>query len=284
MPKTRVQRSRRTRFAWWSKKWLNATVSTPIRQAITSAVVAFFVVWGLEGFHELDPVAVATIILAAATFYMARYTAEQVEMTRLEINASQRPVIVPTVLSGYGGKQGPGGRGALNRIVVPVKNLGRGPAINIDVYCEGDDFIGSIAENHAALGAGEEAQVLFPNNGGSDVHPFAITIVYDDLGGQSYKTTAQWDTGVAGGALYTEMKMEGPLLGRPAGGAGTSAQRHLMKALRSKPKPTGPTEWVATDAPVIEQVEAMEAAQSTEGEAEQTDPKVEDQEEGKPPG
>jgi hypothetical protein len=244
---------------------LRRLASTRIRQSVLAAVIAFFVVWGLEGFHELDPVAIATVILAAATFYMARYTAEQVNMSRLELNASQRPVVVPTVLAGA--TDGPAGRGAWNRIVVPIKNVGRGPAINIDLSCMGDDFPTSIGENRPVLGADETAELLFLNNGGQTIHPFGLTIVYDDLAGQFYRTTAHWDSGV-GSSLYTEIKSEGPLATRPDLGAATSAHRFLIKALRPTPRAPGPMARTA-DLEVSEGEPETEAPAASEAKAEE---------------
>jgi hypothetical protein len=123
--------------------------------------------------------------------------------------------------------------------VVPIKNVGRGPAINIDVSCMGDDFPTSIGENHPVLGADEEAELLFLSNGGQTIHPFALTIMYDDLAGQFYRTTAHWDSGV-GASLYTEIQSEGPLATRPDLGDATSAHRFLIKGLRPAPRAPGP--------------------------------------------
>lgn len=253
---------------------LRQLVSTTIRQSVLAAVIAFFVVWGLEGFRELDPVAIATIILASATFYMAQHAAEQLQISRLELNASQRPVIVPTVLSSV--TDGPAGRGAQNRIVVPIKNVGRGPAINIDVSCMGDDFPTSIGENHPVLGTNEEVDLLFLSNGGQTIHPFAVTIVYDDLAGQFYRTTAHWDSGV-GSSLYTEIQSEGPLATRPDLGEATSAHRFLIRALRPTPRTPGPTARVAD--PDLSEGEPAAEAQAASGHNAQGKPTSDEEEE-----
>jgi hypothetical protein len=103
----------------------------------------------------------------------------------------------------------------------------------------GDDFPTSIGENHPVLGADEEAELLFLSHGGQTIHPFALTIVYDDLAGQFYRTTAHWDSGV-GSSLYTEIQSEGPLAVRPDLGEATSAQRFLIQALRPALRAPGP--------------------------------------------
>ncbi len=148
------------------------------------------------------------------------------------MNISQRPVIVPTVTPGVGRGPGPGGRQGIS-ILVPLQNVGRGPAINLEVSCEGDDFPTKIAESHPVLGAGADLRLGFLSSGGQEVHSFGVRVVYDDVGGQSYVTAAQWDT-FGLDAAWADIQFIGPLQQRPAQTGATAVFQALRRASRTR--------------------------------------------------
>lgn len=143
---------------------------------------------------DLDWVAVFTIALAGATVWLAWTTRALARETKQEVEHSQRPVIAPTALVGHDPANKIEANPAPGRSRVTVKNVGVGPALNIDLLVDedGQPAPPDTTARVPALGAGVERreEVAFPTTGELRLH-----VVYDDVAGKRYLTRARWDPG-----------------------------------------------------------------------------------------
>jgi hypothetical protein len=149
---------------------------------------------------NVDPTALATIVLAIVTVGLAwigwkalRQTQSEIELSRLEVEQAQRPVLVPVT-----GTANPRADGDV--LVVPIRNIGAGPALDVEIAVTTLNDAGEFS--HAAgpsstdtlTGIGVADPVAFeiriPNLGG--LPSFAARLTYYDVARRRWVTTAKY--------------------------------------------------------------------------------------------
>ena len=227
------------------KRWQIATLAA----AVTVIVVALVVVSLLHGVHpegDLDPgdaiVGGATLLLAVITlgsvvlgWMSMRQTREEIDLSRQEAEAAHRPLVVP--VTDQGTTVTPSGFNAMPSIpraliggalMVPIRNIGAGPALSITVIVVGRDQAGNYSEawgnriHHsyalvAAVGETLPVTVVIDRLGG--VPSFDLQIAYRDLGGRNWVTSAKYrragDDGSLGMYCDPEIEPLPPEVGDP---------------------------------------------------------------------
>ncbi|MDQ3811919.1 MAG: hypothetical protein M3336_16680 [Chloroflexota bacterium] len=143
---------------------------------------------GLHFDGSVDATGIATVLLAVATAGLAVYTRASVKQGAVELAQSQRPVLVPLrgVRSKPELKDG--------RFLVPVVNVGVGPAMTIRAEVEFGDINGeasaapqvSAATARTAIGANEQAYLAFENVPLTSAMGFALNIEFADVTGTTW--------------------------------------------------------------------------------------------------
>ncbi len=156
--------------------------------------------------------AVVTAWLAYVTHRLSRHASEQVTVARDQMERSHRPVIVPASskaeLAFRIGTMSDAGAGPTmhgDKLVVPVENVGMGPAMNVRGECSalaGGSTWGTGLVLHPVEGiaAGAANAVTFvPRDGDMSQMPeVAIRLIYEDVSGQSYWTAMHFNRSAQG--------------------------------------------------------------------------------------
>jgi hypothetical protein len=157
-------------------------------------------------------VAVGTILLAIATFWLAltaraqmRTTGEEVELTRVQVERAHRPVIVPASNLGEvyfrrGRVAAIGPSATVDGLILPIQNIGMGPALEVRGEAE-TGGAGSIHGRGIALhpieGVGATAgnAVVFVQRDGQLSVELEVTarLVYEDVAGKTYYTDIHYN-------------------------------------------------------------------------------------------
>jgi hypothetical protein len=171
---------------------------------------------GLTFNDTFDVTAIGTVALAIVTFFSLlfgwwalRQTKASIALSRREVEEAQRPVIVPLRDPGrrvmiMGGRDLPTmpsvPRPGL--LVVPVRNVGKGPALRVEVTVEGLNAAGgwsgvwsgpqSVGLLATAIGADELTPLEVDLPGVADVPGFGLSLVYEDVAGKSWWTFTRW--------------------------------------------------------------------------------------------
>jgi hypothetical protein len=171
---------------------------------------------GLEFNDTFDITAIGTVALAIVTFVSLlfgwrtlRQTKASIELSRREVEEAQRPVLVPLrdpgrTLTIMGGQELPAmpcvPRTGL--LVVPVRNVGKGPALRVDVTVEGFNAAGgwsaawsgpqSVGLLATAIGSEEMTPLEVELHGVADVPGFSLSLVYEDVAGKGWWTFTRW--------------------------------------------------------------------------------------------
>jgi hypothetical protein len=175
--------------------------------------------------------AVATGVLALGTFMALRLTRaslnlterslaqtrEDIALSRREVEEAHRPVLVPLQKSGEGvrfrGGQIPASGGpystenapdrpddlpGYSSALLPVENVGMGPALNVRGEFTGPRGAGGTPYPTEAIAVGAQGVVSFENAGedlsytGDDLEVSAV-IQYDDVAGRTHQTSIVFD-------------------------------------------------------------------------------------------
>ena len=170
--------------------------------------------------------ALVTLLLAGATFWMVALTRrsltqtqDEITLSRREVEEAHRPVLVPFQRSGtaikFRGGEIPAGGGphvsendparhdlpAYSAAFLPVENVGVGPALNVRGEFTGPRGVGITLFPTEAVAAGAHGIVTFENWDGASVSftgndpPLTATVEYDDVAGRTYRTTVVFDAG-----------------------------------------------------------------------------------------
>jgi hypothetical protein len=171
---------------------------------------------GLEFNDTFDVTAIGTVALAVVTFvsllfgwWTLRQTKASIALSRREVEEAQRPVVVPLrdpgrTLTIMGGQDLPATpfvpRTGL--LVVPVRNVGKGPALRVDVTVEGFNAAGgwsgawsgpqSVGLLATAIGADEMTPLEVDLPGVAEVPGFDLSLVYEDVAGKKWLTFTRW--------------------------------------------------------------------------------------------
>ena len=162
---------------------------------------------GLELSDNLDPSAIATLALAAVTFvalltirWSLTQTQEEIELSRREVEEAQRPIVLPVADSvGSSSARRPYAP-AGGRLVVPVENVGSGPALGLeasvgllDDYGEPLDDAGRQRPATAAALGKDRSMLLEIRAPGAGATPsFELTLTYFDVAGRRWVTVGRW--------------------------------------------------------------------------------------------
>jgi hypothetical protein len=152
----------------------------------------------------------ATIWLVLATRAATREAREQargeLKLLREQLEYSQRPVVAPTALLPPGHEFKVGDRKRTvppNEIVITLKNIGVGPAMNTHVTL----LVANSVRADSGVpvqGPGDERRAEKLPDPGADARDgkqeLKVQVTYDDVARKSYRTIARWD-----GAEWTEI-------------------------------------------------------------------------------
>ena len=147
----------------------------------------------------LDWTGVGTLALAIATVGLAWITRRSVGDTEAELEQSQRPVLVPYTDRSNGDgnyvkRTGP-------HYLVPIENVGLGPALNIILELDVGDPVarqspaGQVVGEYrlTVLAAREHSARMLVEISGGDLMGFALNMRYESVAGKRYATTARYD-------------------------------------------------------------------------------------------
>jgi hypothetical protein len=191
-------------------------------------VILGLMILGLKFNDELDLTAIGTLLLAAATFLSLFFvrrslkqtqaqiklgqlqlaqTQEEIGFSRTEVEAAHRPVVLPvaggqhfTLASGEDFPAGPR-MPEPGLLVVPIMNIGLGPALCLESTIEGLNSAGgrpgAWSDRQAlgevtGIGVSEVISLEITTRDLSDVPGFTLTITYDDVAGKRWRTVAGW--------------------------------------------------------------------------------------------
>jgi hypothetical protein len=174
------------------------------------------VILGLEFSDDVGPATIVTVSLAIVAIIGLYLTARSLKQTQNEIGLSRaavkeahRPVVVPFVDSGQTltiastlrlparpNVPHPG------LLVLPVKNIGPGPALQLEATIEGLDPAGersgawsgarTVGVVATTVGADEMTPLEIELSGVGEVPGFGLSLVYHDVAGKRWHTFARW--------------------------------------------------------------------------------------------
>jgi hypothetical protein len=165
------------------------------------------VLFALELTDDVDPTAIATVLLALVTLASVlltmrslRQTHEEVELSRREVEEAHRPVVVPVIdatrkLRPERSDSPPVGPHIMSNGVlwVPIENIGAGPALDVEVSLELPGVVeGQPVVSGAATGLGVDRvlAVEVRSDHLTRVSDFAIVVTYGDVAGKRWRTDA----------------------------------------------------------------------------------------------
>jgi hypothetical protein len=135
-------------------------------------------------------VAIGTLVLAVVTYLMVRKAGSQLALEQRRVEASQRPVVYPSVPVEWIDASGPyAGR---RNEVLPLKNSGPGIAFNVAGKLYFSDESGVHVDTvEMSLGPGDVADVRFNWRGearGGSWHAARGYLVYEDVADVRWRT------------------------------------------------------------------------------------------------
>lgn len=164
---------------------------------------------GLHFTNTVDPAALVTFVLAVVaiiglllTRRSLNQTQEEIGLSRREVEEAHRPVVIPII-----GKMpmdlGSDGQREMipqalddGRLVVPVENIGSGPALNVECSLQLLDVqperVPAVRARIAGLAAGDLEPFVVDSYGIPVALDFALTVEYDDVAGKSWKTSCRY--------------------------------------------------------------------------------------------
>jgi hypothetical protein len=194
-------------------------------------VMPGLMILGFKFSNELDLTAIGTLLLAATTllslFFVRRslkqtqvqinlgqrqlaqtqeeigFSRKEICLSRKEVEAAHRPVVVPVAGGQHftlaNGEDLPAGPYVpkLGLLVVPIMNVGLGPALCLDWTIEGLDLAESWSERQrlgevTGIGVSEVLSLEIAIDDLDDVPDFNLTLTYDGVAGKGWRTVAGW--------------------------------------------------------------------------------------------
>jgi hypothetical protein len=152
-------------------------------------------------------VGIGTLALAVATFALAWFARQSAALTRVSVERSHRPVVVPATSSskvvsrvGQISEAAAGMAMHEGRLVLPIENVGAGPAINVRGGAEavgGGVITGSGRVLHPVegLSAGRTNALVFDPSGKGNLEPkmqITMRLLYEDVAGITYATDLRY--------------------------------------------------------------------------------------------
>jgi hypothetical protein len=201
-------------------------------------VMPGLMILGLKLSDELDLTAIGTLLLAATTllflFFVRRslkqtqaqitlgqrqlaqtqeeigFSRKEICLSRKEVEAAHRPVVVPVAGGQHftlaNGEDLPAGPYVPKPglLVVPIMNIGLGPALCLESTIEGLDPADGWNERQrlgevTGIGVSEVISLEIAIHDLSEVPDFNLTLTYDGVAGKGWTTVADW---IAGDGRY----------------------------------------------------------------------------------
>jgi len=178
---------------------------------------------------NVDPTAVATFVLAALTLAAVivggkalRKTQSEIYISRREVEEAHRPVVIPIIdetrrvdMVGATQRMAKPWFAPSNRVVVPITNIGSGPALDIEVSVTPRNDAGGFSEawgdrkhTGTVVGVGVSdvmpVAIYVPNLG--DVPSFDLWVTYTDVAEKRWVTSAKYLVRTDGGK-YTKLSI-----------------------------------------------------------------------------
>jgi hypothetical protein len=150
---------------------------------------------------KVDPTAVATLVLAVITLisvivggFALHRNKTEIALSRREVEEAHRPVVIPWL-------QDPIMPGLLRmgHLGVPIRNIGSGPGLNVEVTVTPRDPRGEEAWRDqtftitilgVAVNDQVKAEIEIPNLGG--LPGFDLRVTYSDVAGKQWVTVAKY--------------------------------------------------------------------------------------------
>ena len=155
----------------------------------------------LEFTDTLDLATLATFVLALVaivglvlTRRSLGQTQAEIDLSRREVEEAHRPVVVPQPLSRPTVATG-------EALVVPVANVGMGPALRIEASArlldsKGSPSLAPTGEQTPALvtglGAGGTTPLEIKTSHWTTGVTFELSVTYEDVAGKRWQTTGRW--------------------------------------------------------------------------------------------
>lgn len=157
---------------------------------------------------------IGTLVLAAVTFLAVlvaaialRQTRADIALSRKEVEEAHRPVLAPIVDTTAQMDLGADGKTeklpvlAHGRLYVPVRNIGAGPALEIEALIEMLDDAKPAAEvssglkaaKVAGLGVTRSLPMLVETPGWTKIPSFVLSVVYRDVAKKGWRTKCIFD-------------------------------------------------------------------------------------------
>jgi hypothetical protein len=184
---------------------------------------------------NIDPTALATFILAVVTVISVviggkalrqargeiEQTQNEIAVSRLAVEEAHRPVVIPVVDETHvmehpltlGSQTRPSF--ANHNIVIPIKNIGAGPALDIEVSVTPRNDAGEFSDawgdrrynaTFVGIGIGEVTPVVIHLSQLGDLPSFDLWVTYRDVAGKRWLTAAKYLARTEHGK-YTELSI-----------------------------------------------------------------------------
>jgi hypothetical protein len=153
-----------------------------------------------DGFSfSVDLTGVATVLLALATLWVAKSTAQSAaaavnaaDTAAKQARDAVRPLLA-MVVDPDPHASGPLGDSDGQRATIAVRNIGTGPALDVTVgltYSAANQP--QAPENPQTIAVGDRVELSLLTFGATEVHTFSVLLSYSDVIGVGYRTTATW--------------------------------------------------------------------------------------------
>jgi hypothetical protein len=162
--------------------------------------------------------ALATIASLWFTRRALKQTREEIGLPRQEVEEAHRPVLIPVLDSTREMKLGDGRTAPAgpavpgNRLLVPVENIGSGPALEVEMgltlhgYTVPEGLRGQEhTMNASGIGIGHLTSLELPLAGAVST-PFDLRLSYRDVADKAWITTASFQMGMA--QRYDDLSIE----------------------------------------------------------------------------
>jgi phosphotransferase system HPr-like phosphotransfer protein len=206
----------------------SALVFQTYARGVDADVILGLMILGLKFNDELDLTAIGTLLLAAATFLSLFFvrgslkqtqaqiklgqqqlaqTQEEIASSRTGVQEAHRPVVVPLtggqLVTLTSGEKLPAGPYVPEPglLVIPIMNIGLGPALCLESIIEGLDSVGGWSGASSGrqplggltgIGVSGVISLEVAIHDLSDVPGFKLTLTYDDVAGKGWRTVARW--------------------------------------------------------------------------------------------
>ncbi len=167
-------------------------------------------------------VGIGTLALAIATFALAWVAWQTLGVTQFSVQQSFRPIVVSDTISPKvvyrGGVISDAAAGPVlhkGQLIVPIQNIGAGPALNIRGGAETRDdeiVLGGGWTTHPVegLGVGHSNAVVFAPQI-NDLRPrreLVLRLLYEDLAGLSYATDLRYEDAIVVDSYFLEQPFD----------------------------------------------------------------------------